>query len=217
VSITGYIYVNNDNSTGQVDQRTLNTSNSTVAMYVGQVCYGLFVDLNDTLYCSMRDLHQVVSKSLTNSSNLLTTFVGTGCSGSASDMLSSPYGIFVNINFDLYVADCGNNRIQKFQSDDLNGTTVVGNTTLSCPTGIILDGDDNLYIVDSGNNRIIRTISNGFECLLGCTMIAGSGANQLSHPQNLAFDTYGNIYVTDRDNNRIQKFLINQVCGKTIS
>ena len=223
VSITGYIYVNNDNSTGQVDQWKLNTSNSSVAMYVGQVCYGLFVDINDTAYCSIRDLHQVVSKSLANISDPLITFVGTGCAGSAPDMLSSPYGIFVNINFDLYVADCGNNRIQKFLSEDLNGTTVVGNSTnavnkpLSCPTGIILDGEDNLYIVDSGNNRIIRTISSNYECLLGCTTSPGSAAYQLSHPQNLAFDSYGNIYVTDRDNNRIQKFLVNQVCGKMIS
>ena len=217
VSVTGYLYVNNDNSTGQVDQRALNTSNSSAAMYVGQVCYGLFMDLRNTLYCSMRDLHQIISRSLNSTADDLTIVAGTGCSGPDPNKLSSPYGIFVNINFDLYVADCGNNRIQKFQSGQINGTTVAVNTTLSCPTAIAFDGSNNLYIVDSGNNRIIRTLPNGFECLPSCTTSAGSAAYQLSHPQNLAFDSYGNIYVTDRNNNRIQKFLVNQVCGKMIS
>jgi hypothetical protein len=216
VTTTGDIYVNNDNSTGQVDKRVLNTNNSTAVMQAGQVCYGLFVDLNDTLYCSMRDLHQVITISLYSTSEVLTILVGTGCAGADPDQLNSPYGIFVNTNFDLYIADCGNNRIQKFQSNQINGTTVPGNMPLNCPTGVVLDGGENVFIVDSGNNRIIRSQSYGFQCLVGCNVGSGPAANQLSNPQNMAFDSYGNIYVTDRNNSRIQKFIVNNLCCKLI-
>jgi hypothetical protein len=216
VTTTGDIYVNNDNSTGQVDKRVLNTNNSTAVMQAGQVCYGLFVDLNDTLYCSMRDLHQVVTISLNSIYEVLTILVGKGCAGADPYKLNSPYGIFVDTNFDLYIADCGNNRIQKFQSNQINGTTVAGNNSLSCPTGVVLDGDSNLFIIDSGNHRIVRSQSNGLECLVGCNGGSGSEASQLSYPQNMAFDSYGNIYVTDRNNSRIQKFIVNNLCCKLI-
>jgi NHL repeat len=220
VTINGDIYVDNGNLTGRVDKWSLNTNISIVAMYVGQKCFSLFVDINDILYCSMRDLHQVVAKSLNSVSDVLTTIVaGVGCSGSTSNMLSSPYGIFVDINFDLYVADCGNNRIQLFPSDQLNGITVVGNgatetITLSCPTGVVLDADNYLFIVDSNNHRIVGSGPNGFRCLVGCY---GSGlrSNTLLNPQSMAFDSYGNIFVTDSNNHRIQKFILfNNTLGK---
>ncbi len=215
VTINGDIYVDSGiNSTGCVDKWTLNANASVVAMHVGQECFGLFVDINDILYCSMRDLHQVVTKSLNSVSEVLTIVAGIGCSGSASDMLNLPYGIFVNINFDLYVADCGNDRIQLFQSDPLNGTTVAGGgslnptITLNCPTGIVLDGNGYLFIVDSGNDRIIGSGPNGFQCLVGCSGSSGSASNQLNSPMSLNFDSYGNIFVTDSGNSRIQKFVV---------
>ena len=46
--------------------------------------------------------------------------------GSASDRLADPQGIFVDIDFNLYVADNGNNRIQLFLPGQLNATTVAG-------------------------------------------------------------------------------------------
>jgi len=216
----GNIYVDSGiNSTSGVDVWTYNANTSVAAMYVGQECFGLFVDINDILYCSMRDIHQIVSKSLNSVADTLTVAAGIGCPGSASDMLNLPSGIFVDINLTLYVADCGNDRIQLFQSDPFNGTTVAGNGSgatiaLNCPTGIVLDGDNYLFIVDSGNNRIIRSESNGFQCIAGCSRSSGSASNQLNNPWSLSFDSYGNIFVTDRDNNRIQKFILStNSCG----
>lgn len=213
VTAKGDIYVNNDNLTGQIDKWSLDTNTSVVAMNIGGKCFGLFVDINDTLYCSMRDLHQVVAKSLNNVSDILTIVAGMGCIGNTTNKLNLPHGIFVNINFDLYVADCGNNRIQLFQSNQLSGTTVAGegaiNTiTLSCPTGIVLDADNYLFIVDSNNNRIVGSGPNGFRCLAGCSPSWCSSSNQLNHPLSLSFDNYGNMFVVDRDNHRIQKFLL---------
>jgi sugar lactone lactonase YvrE len=146
---------------------------------------------------------------------------GNGSLGSTSDLLNSPRGIYVDINFNLYVADSGNNRIQLFQSGQLTGTTIVGSTsstttiTLNGPTGLVLDADNYLFIVDSNNHRIIASGPNGFRCLVGCSETNGSSSSQLFYPQNMAFDSYGNIYVTDRNNNRIQKFILqDNLCSK---
>jgi hypothetical protein len=214
VSISGDIYVDNGYLTGQVEKYSLNKNSSVPVMYVGQECFGLFIDANNVLYCSMSGMNQVVTKSLNSNSDVTQIVAGTGCSGSMSNQLSSPCGIFVNINFDLYVADYSNNRIQLFRSGELNGTTVAGSTsvnitiTLNAPTGVTLDGNNNIYIADKGNNRILVSGPNGFRCLVGCNGSAGAALNQLSGPQLISFDIYGNMFVTDWDNCRIQKFLL---------
>ena len=110
-----------------------------------------------------------------------------------------------------------NNRIQLFQSGQLNATTVAGNTSstitisLNCPTGIVLDADKHLFIVDNSNHRIVGSGPNGFRCLVGCNGTGGSASDQLSYPMSLSFDSYGNIFVTDTGNNRIQKFVWQQI------
>ena len=203
------IYIDNSYLSNRIDKRVLDTNFSDITMYVRNKCYGLFIDINDNLYCSIYSLHQVVMKSLNSVSNMLTVVAGSTCYGSQSNMLNSPWGIFVDVNIDLYVADCGNNRIQLFSSDQLDGRTVAGSTaagtiTLSCPSGIVLDADKYLFIVDMNNHRIVRSGPDGFRCLIGCYG-TGSSSNLLQYPTSMAFDRYGNIFVTDTDYSRIQK------------
>ena len=169
--------------------------------------------MNDFVYCSMRDLSQVVTKSLRSISNTATIVAGTGCSGSNSMQLNQPHGIFVDTNLDLYVADSGNHRVQLFRAGELNGITVAASgsinvtITLNYPTGIVLDGDKYLFIVDHGNSRVVRSSSNGFQCIVGCYG-SGSASNKLNKPTTMAFDSHGNIFVVDQDNHRIQKFIL---------
>jgi hypothetical protein len=220
VSSNADIYVDNGEFNQRVDMWTFNANNSVSVMNVSSGCLGLHIDINDTLYCSICDFHQVVKQYLNDSAATSTIRAGTGISGNGSDMLSSPYGIFVNTDFDLYVADCGNDRIQIFPSGQLTGFTVAGSgapatITLSCPTGVVLDTDNYLFIVDRDNHRIVASGLNGFRCVAGCTGLNSSSSSQLQYPQSMAFDSYGNIFVTDRDNNRIQKFILQyNFCGK---
>jgi len=165
--------------------------------------------------------HQVITKATNNGTNTYTIVAGTGSAGNALNTLDDPCGIFVDITFDLYVADCGNDRIQLFRSGKITGITVAGNGSsnitinLNCPTAIVLDADNYLFIVDSRNHRIIRSASNGFQCVAGCSGSSGSASDQLNNPWSLSFDSYGNIFVTDQDNNRIQKFVLStNSCGK---
>jgi hypothetical protein len=212
VTSNGDIYIDDGYWNGQVQKWIEKTNTFVTVMNVNSACFGLFVDTNDTLYCSMLTNHQVVKRSL-NDPEMTSSIVaaGTGSRGSAINELDGPTGIFVDVNLDLYVADYYNNRIQLFQAGELNGITVAGFTSpnptvnLNRPTRIVLDAENNLFIVDSGNHRIVGSSLNGFRCLVGCYG-RGSQSNRLNDPDSFSFDHSGNMFVTDQDNHRIQKF-----------
>ena len=219
VSLDGSIYINNLNE-GIVEKRSRNGTKSAVIMKFDTICIALFVDINNYLYCSMFNKSQVVKQPLDGIANMSIIVAGTGIQGDASDMLDTPLGIFVDINLDLYVADTWNNRIQLFKAEQLNGITVAGDDStpsiaLNGPTAVFLDADGYLFIVDLLNARIIRSRSNGFFCIVGCSSVTGSASDQLNTPFSAAFDSYGNIYVIDIINNQIQKFnLLTNISGK---
>lgn len=220
VTVDGDIYVDNGWLYGRIDKWTLKGTKSVTVMDVNGPCAGLFIDINNYLYCSMFYRHEVVKQSLDIIGSPLIVVAGVGSDGVESNMLSYPQGIFVTINLDLYVADCSNDRVQLFKSGELDGATVAGKlaTTsfeLQCPRGVILDADGFLFITDHYNNRIIGQGRNGFRCLIGCSGIGDSTPDKLNLPSAAAFDSYGNIFVADQNNDRIQKFsLSTNNCGE---
>ncbi|CAF0995619.1 unnamed protein product [Adineta steineri] len=212
VTSNGDIYIDDGEKNGRVQRWSAKTNIFSTVMNVNSSCYGLFVDINDTLYCSMPSYHLVLKRSLNDPvMNSNRVAAGTGISGRASNQLRSPRGIFVDVNLDLYVADCDNDRVQLFQSGESNGITVAGSTFLNsifalrCPNAVILDAEKYLFIVDQRNHQIVGSNFDGFRCLVGCDG-KGSQSNQLNQPFSLSYDRSGNIFVTDQDNHRIQKF-----------
>ncbi|UJR31827.1 hypothetical protein I4U23_019304 [Adineta vaga] len=139
----GDLYIDNGIN-GHVDKWLSYTSTITVAFYVDDSCYGLFVDINDTLYCSMRNLHQVVKNPYNSGTNISVLVAGNGTNGSESNQLDLPHGIFVNNNFDLYVADAESN--------------LLGSIVLNRPVGVILDNDGYLFILDNAETFANSTI-----------------------------------------------------------
>ena len=83
---------------------------------VTSTCYAIFVDIYESIYCSMYDKHRVEKKW----SNGTTAIIA----GSELNSLNHPWGIFVDISLDLYVADFGNNRIQLFILFNVSNTAV---------------------------------------------------------------------------------------------
>ncbi|CAF4053061.1 unnamed protein product, partial [Adineta steineri] len=224
VTSNGDIYIDDGYYNGRVQKWIAETNIFVTVMNINSSCDGLFVDINDTLYCSMSKHHQVVKRSLNDS--MMTSnpvAAGTGTLGSAPNQLYFPSGIFVDVNFDLYVADCENHRVQLFQSGKSNGIIVAGRTSphqtieLNYPREIILDAEKYLFIVDQNNHRIIGSGLNGFRCLVGCYG-KGLQSNQLFFPHGLSFDRSGNMFVTDQSNHRIQKFnYLKRYCANTSS
>jgi hypothetical protein len=214
VTITDDIYIDTGWN-GRIDKLSMNTEQRVSVMSVNGPCFGVFIDIEDNLYCSIQDHNQVVKKSLKNNTDT-TIVAGNGLMGSKPNQLDRPGGIFVDISFDLYVADTYNNRIQRFRLGDVNGVTIVmkGLTqALNRPNGIVLDADGYIFIADTQNSRIVGQGPDGFRCLVGC-QIAGPSPNNLAKPATLSFDTFGNIFVADTGNHRIQKFFLkNNFCG----
>ena len=136
------------------------------------------------------------------------------------NQLSRPWGIFVDINLNLYVADFDNNRVQMFRPGELDGVTVAGagipnGLTLQWPSDVVVDGHNQLYIADNRNHRIIRVINGDYQCLAGgCLYGSGSSSNQMNQTFSLRLDSIGNMYVADEENHRIQKFVLLSDCGR---
>lgn len=104
------IFVDNGYSNGRVDKWTLNGIKSEPVMYVNSSCTGLFIDILNNLYCSSANEHRVFKIGLNmNMTMPKMTVAGTGCPGPVTNMLDHPHGIFVDENFNLFVADTYNN------------------------------------------------------------------------------------------------------------
>jgi DNA-binding beta-propeller fold protein YncE len=223
VTIDDTVYVSHSSPSDRIDQWALNVTYSEVVMNVTALCTGLFININYTLYCSLMNNHRVIKVALKSNTTIPSIVAGTGCPGPVANMLDHPSGIFVDIHLNLYVADTQNNRIQFFAPAQMDAITVAGFGALvyfilNRPTGIVLDADGYLFIVDSHNHRIIRSIPNGFHCLVGCSGNSGATLSHLDNPQTMAFDSNGNIFVTDFNNHRIQKFMLTiNSCSKFAS
>ncbi len=215
VSITGDIYVDNGNSSHVSRWLSNTTTYSKIIMHINKGCNSLFIIMDNILYCSINNGHQVIKMDIDNVTDL-TIAAGTGCPGSAADMLDEPFGIYVDINLDLYVADTGNNRIQLFNYGKLDGTTVtIPSFPLNKPTSVILDEDSNLFIVDSGNHRIIRSGGGESQCIIDYSMSSCTLPTQLCNPLAAIFDRYGNIYISNQNKNGIQKYILStNSCSK---
>ncbi len=133
-------------------------------------------------------------------------------------------GVALDVSGNLYIADQGNNRIRRV---DTNGmiATIAGSgaqgyegdegqataATLYRPMSVTVDGPGNLYIADEGNNCIRKVDQNGI-----ITTLAGNGTEgysgdngpatlaQLRYPSGVTTDVFGSLYIADQGNNRIR-------------
>ena len=220
ITNTSDVYVVNGGSNGRVDWWTLIGTIGTFVTNVNETCFSVVTDVNNNLYCSFSSSHVVMKRSLNMSSNTKMVAAGNGSAGSTPLLLKYPRGILMTPSLNLYVADCGNNRVQLFPSGQLSGTTVAGSgasgtITLNCPVAITLDGYGYLFIADQNNHRVVGAGWAGFRCIVGCSGQNGSSSFQLQSPRSLAFDANGNLLVGDWGNGRIQEFVLgSNACSK---
>ena len=107
----------------------------------------------------------------------------------------------------IYVADTGNAKIQKFSSDGKFllsfGVRGVENGEFGSPVGIATH-ENNIYVVDSHLNSIQKFDSDGNFILKWGE--EGSEDGKFSSPRGIEIDSEGVVYVVDTKNYRIQKF-----------
>jgi|SRR5208282_464752 len=78
--------------------------------------------------------------------------------GSGPGQLNNPIGVTVDSSGNVYVADSGNNRIQKFDSAENPltqwGSYGSGPGQFNYPEGVAVDSSGNVYVNDLQNNRV---------------------------------------------------------------
>jgi DNA-binding beta-propeller fold protein YncE len=127
-----------------------------------------------------------------------------------SDISIDPTGQFV------YVADTGNNRIQKFDSNgyvqNATALSTVGSfgsglPQFNFPLGIAVDPTGrSVYVADTGNNRIQKLTGPLDDAHVVAWGSFGHENGAFFYPADIAVDSLGYVYVADTRNNRIQKF-----------
>jgi len=127
-----------------------------------------------------------------------------GSPGDAINQFNFPFGIAVDLDGFVYVADTNNERIVKFTSDGAFLTEWGSpDGQFINPYGIAVDLDGNVYVVDTNNGRILKFTSDGAFLTKWRHTVA---PDTLSFPHGIAVDLDGNVYVADTSNNRIVKF-----------
>ena len=135
-------------------------------------------------------------------------------------MLADPFGIAVDDEGVVYVADAGeSNRIQKIAPEG-TVTTLAGGSegfadgagtqaSFHTPSSLAIDSAGNLYVADTGNNRIRKVTPEGIVSTVAGDGTAGyvdgpAAQAQFNGPIGVAVDLTGNLYVADTYNDRIR-------------
>ncbi|CAF4963013.1 unnamed protein product, partial [Rotaria socialis] len=93
------------------------------------------------------------------------TIAGGNGRGNATNQLYRPFGLFVDDDQTVVIADWWNDRIMQWKNGDTtNGQVVAGGKgagnglhQLNCPTDVLIDKEtDSLIICDRDNRRVVR-------------------------------------------------------------
>ena len=141
---------------------------------------------------------------------ICTTSCKAGLSGSGAGQFSAIEGIAVSSS-SIYVADDGNNHVEKFNKEgeyvSQFGSKGTGNGQFKAPEGVALGGAGAyIYVTDWGNNRVevFSTTSNAYLTQFAST---GSGNGQVKGPEGVAVASSGEIYVVDNGNDRVEEWV----------
>jgi trimeric autotransporter adhesin len=163
---------------------------------------------------------------------VITTVAGTGVAGYSGDggpatsaQLNGPYGVFLDAEDNLLIADSQNHVIRRVGRDGLI-TTVAGSgqpgyagdggqaraAKFDTPQSLFVDAQGRLYVGDEHNHAVrvierdgtIRTlIGNGRAGFAGDGQQAASAA--LNDPENIWIRKDGSVLITDGDNGRVRR------------
>jgi tripartite motif-containing protein 71 len=114
--------------------------------------------------------------------------------GSGSYAASSASGgIGVSGEF-VYVADAGNNRVQRFTLAGRD-PKILGQGKLDTPQGLAVEGT-RVLVADDGHHRVVELTTSG-------RFVRDSKGVDMSFPYDVAFDAHGGAYVADNSFHRV--------------
>lgn len=196
--------------------------------------HGIAVDAIGSVYFS--DYGNTVVRKI-NPAGIITTIAGTGFAGTGASglpataaQLNYPWGVAVDADFNVYIADQMNNRVCKVDPGTGIMTIFAGTMTIgfsgdggqataarfNTPTGVAVDPAGNVIIADYANNKVRKVNTSGIvNTIAGVGLpsfgYSGDGgpatAAQLYYPMTVATDAAGNVYICDKNNNCIRKIV----------
>ena len=186
--------------------------------------YGIAADSSGALYVADMLNHTIRKVAPMGTNWVVTTLAGfPGASGTVDGIgtnahFKSPFGIAVDNNGVLYIADLAANTIRKITPvgadwvvTTLAGTDGVAGSTdgmgaaarFNLPQGIAVDAAHNLFVADSDNQTIRRiTPAGNVTTIAGLAGVKGSAngigsAVRFDAPYWVAADSAGKLYVTE--------------------
>ncbi len=146
--------------------------------------------------------------------------------GSGAYQFNDAAGIGVSPNGDVYVADCGNHRVQVYKPSfahkaTIGGSQGSGSNQFNCPQDVAIDATGLVYVADEGNHRVqVFNSNNNYQYVrtVGITNTTGAEHDRFSNwgPLRLAVDAQNRLYVSDGGNQRVQVFDANGAYLTTI-
>ncbi|PTX91776.1 SMP-30/gluconolactonase/LRE family protein [Opitutus sp. ER46] len=154
------------------------------------------------------------------SAQLVTTWGGPG---SAAGQFNAPYGLALDAQGNVWVADGGNHRVQKFDANGqflaAIGTFGTGPGQFVTPVWVSFDSAGALYVSESNsdptnpaapdlaNQRVQKFKADGTYVLGWGTY--GEGPTNFKLPFQVVVDAQQNAYVSDYYNTRVVKYSLN--------
>ncbi|CAF5120214.1 unnamed protein product, partial [Rotaria sp. Silwood1] len=143
------------------------------------------------------------------------TVAGGNEEGNGINQLNCPWGLYVDDEETVYVAEESNHRIMEWKSGATNGKVVAGGkgnvaNQLNHPEDVIIDKErDSLIISDYRNKRVVRwPRRNGTSVEIIISNICCVG---------LTMDDNGCLYVVDHDKNEVKRFRIGENQGTLVA
>lgn len=124
--------------------------------------------------------------------------------GTIDGPLSSPRGLTLGPDGDLFVGGCENDGVLRYnlKTNEFEGTFVgAGSGGLDCPHGLVFGPDGDLYVTSWWNHNVFKYDGETGEPL--GVFASGSGLN---NPHGIDFGPDGNLYVASRGNHLILRY-----------
>jgi hypothetical protein len=176
---------------------------------VNGIMGSIFVDKNDSVYLTVRNLNQVIVWDAQSPLPVVNIAYNLG----------EPCGVVATFDGTIFIANGFNNsHVERWNRSSTQGTFLM-NVSHAC-NSLFIDQNNFLYcsmmhmhqvvkfLLDSSNSTLPKAIAGDGN--------AGSNSYQLHQPHGIFVDEYFSLYIADHDNNRIQQFVHGVQNGTTI-